>query len=92
MTKHVSQVHNATGPTPGDEKLALRVTQSGACRHRMSIRSEIGVWIVRECGVEYEDRSGSIALLHRLGKGHRNAEAISRKQDPAKPDGLHREL
>jgi transposase len=28
---------------------------------------EIGAWIARECGPEYEGRSGLIALLHRLG-------------------------
>ena len=45
---------------------------------------EIGAWIARECGLEYEGRSGLIALLHRLGMEHRKPTAISRKLDPAK--------
>ena len=45
---------------------------------------EIGAWIARECGIEYEGRSGLIALLHRLGMEHRKPTAISRKLDPAK--------
>ena len=45
---------------------------------------EVGAWIARECGVEYQTRSGLIALLHRLGMEHRKPKAISRKLDPAK--------
>jgi hypothetical protein len=45
---------------------------------------EIGAWIARECGIEYEGRSGLIALLHRLGMEHRKPTAISRKLDPVK--------
>ena len=45
---------------------------------------EIGAWIARECGTEYEGRSGLIALLHRLGMEHRKPKAISRKLDPVK--------
>ena len=45
---------------------------------------EIGAWIERECGIEYEGRSGLIALLHRLGMEHRKPTTISRKLDPAK--------
>ena len=45
---------------------------------------EIGAWIARECGIEYQARSGLIALLHRLGMEHRKPKAISRKLDPAK--------
>lgn len=44
----------------------------------------VGAWIVRECGVEYQTRSGLIALLHRLDMEHRKPKAISRKLDPAK--------
>jgi transposase len=44
---------------------------------------EVGAWIARECGVEYQSRSGLIALLHRLGMEHRKPKAISRKLDPA---------
>ena len=43
---------------------------------------EVGAWIVRECGVEYQTRSGLIALLHRLGMEHRKPKSISRKLDP----------
>jgi len=45
---------------------------------------EVGAWIVAECGIEYQTRSGLIALLHRLGMEHRKPKAISRKLDPAK--------
>jgi transposase len=45
---------------------------------------EIGAWIALECGIDYEGRSGLIALLHRLGMEHRKPKAISRKLDPAK--------
>jgi transposase len=44
----------------------------------------IGAWIARECGIEYQTRSGLIALLHRLGMEHRRPTAISRKLDPVK--------
>ena len=45
---------------------------------------EIGAWIEQECGVEYQGRSGLIALLHRLGMEHRKPKAVSRKLDPQK--------
>ena len=45
---------------------------------------EIGAWIGRECGIDYQTRSGLIALMHRLGMEHRKPKAISRKLDPAK--------
>ena len=45
---------------------------------------EVGAWIAREYGIEYESRSGLIALLHRLGMEHRKPKAISRKLDPEK--------
>jgi len=45
---------------------------------------EIGAWIVREFGIEYQTRSGLIALLHRLEMEHRKPKAISRKLNPAK--------
>ena len=37
-----------------------------------------------EFAIEYETRSGLIALLHRLGMEHRKQKAISRKLNPAK--------
>ena len=39
---------------------------------------EIGAWIEKECGIEYQGRSGLIALLHRLGMEHRKPKAVSR--------------
>ena len=45
---------------------------------------QVGAWIVAEFGIEYETRSGLIALLHRLGMEHRKSKAISRKLNPAK--------
>src|SRR5271169_4219508 len=44
----------------------------------------VGAWIAAECGIEYQTRSGLIALLHRLGMEHRKPKAISRKLDPVK--------
>src|SRR5664279_5301271 len=44
----------------------------------------VGAWIASEFGIEYQTRSGLIALLHRLGMEHRKPKAISRKLDPAK--------
>ena len=45
---------------------------------------EIGAWLALKSGIEYEGRSGLIALLHRLGMEHRKPMATSRKLDPAK--------
>ncbi len=45
---------------------------------------EVGAWIARECDIDYQTRSGLIALLHRLDIEHRKPSAISRKLDPAK--------
>jgi transposase len=45
---------------------------------------EVGAWIEKECGIEYQGRSGLIALLHRLGMEHCKPRAVSRKLDPAK--------
>jgi len=44
----------------------------------------VGAWIAAEYGIEYQTRSGLIALLHRLGMEHRKPKAISRKLDPVK--------
>ena len=44
----------------------------------------IGAWIEKECSIEYQGRSGLIALLHRLGMEHRKPKAVSRKLDPEK--------
>src|SRR5208282_5142021 len=44
----------------------------------------IGAWIAREFGIEYQSRSGLIALLHRLGMEHRKPKAISRRLNPRK--------
>src|SRR6476661_9331413 len=45
---------------------------------------EVGAWIARECGIEYQTRSGLIALLHRLDMEHRKPKTVSRKLDPQK--------
>jgi transposase len=44
----------------------------------------IGAWIAAEFGIEYQSRSGLIALLHRLGMEHRKPKVISCKLDPQK--------
>ena len=45
---------------------------------------QIGVWIASEFGVEYESRSGLVALLHRLGLEYRKPEVIPRHLDETK--------
>ena len=49
---------------------------------------QIGAWIEREWGIDYQSRSGLIALLHRLGMEHRKPKAISRKLDPVKQEAF----
>jgi transposase len=44
---------------------------------------EIGAWIERETGIQYQGRSGLIALLHRLDMEYREPKSVSRKLDPA---------
>ena len=38
---------------------------------------EVGAWIEEECGIEYQGRSGLVALLHRLDMEHRKPKAVS---------------
>ena len=45
---------------------------------------EVGAWIEKECGIEYQGRSGLVALLHRLDMEHRKPKPVSRKLDPEK--------
>lgn len=83
----------------GVEGLARFGYECGACRLTADQRGglvswigatlprttrEIGAWIARECGVDYQGRSGLIALLHRLDIVFRKPAAISRKLDPVK--------
>jgi transposase len=51
---------------------------------------EVGAWIEREFGIEYESRSGLIALLHRLGMEHHKPKAISRKLERTKQEAFVR--
>ena len=66
----------------GIEGLASFDYEGGACRlseeQREKLKAwitatlprttrEVGAWIEKECGIEYQGRSGLIALLHRLG-------------------------
>jgi transposase len=59
------------------DKLKAWITETLPRRTR-----EVGAWIGAECGIEYQSRSGLIALLHRLGMEHRKPKAVSRKLDP----------
>ena len=83
----------------GIEGLASFGHEGGACRLTVRQQEQlkawisetlprttraVGAWIARECGIEYQTRSGLIALLHRLGMEHRKPTAISRKLDPMK--------
>ena len=45
---------------------------------------EIGAWIEHEFGIEYQGRSGLIALLHRLDLEFRQPKVVSSKLDPEK--------
>lgn len=44
---------------------------------------EIGAWISAQFGINYEGRSGLIALLHRLGLAYRKPRLIPRQVDEA---------
>ena len=66
-------------PVVQRDKLKAWISETLPCSTR-----EIGAWIARECGIEYQGRSGLVALLHRLGMEHRKPTAISRKLDPVK--------
>jgi len=91
----------------GIEGLASFNYEGGSCRLAMEQQDklkawiaatlprttrQIGGWIARECGIEYQTRSGLIALLHRLGMEHRKPKAISRKLDQAEAGRLHQGL
>ena len=65
------------------EKLRLWVTQTLPRTTR-----EVGAFIAKEFGVEYESRCGLVALLHRLGFEHHKPEAIGRKLDAAKQEAF----
>jgi len=45
---------------------------------------EVGAWIETEFDIEYQGRSGLIAVLHRLGMEHCKPKTVSRKLDPEK--------
>jgi len=64
---------------PQQEKLSawVRATSPRATR-------QIGAWIAAEFGVEYDSRSGLVALLHRLGLEYRKPEIIPRHLDENK--------
>jgi transposase len=49
---------------------------------------QAGAWIALEFGIDYQTRSGLIALLHRLGVQHRKPKAISRKLDTVKQEAF----
>ena len=52
---------------------------------------QVGAWIEAEFAIDYQTRSGLIALLHRLGMEHRKPKTISRKLDPVKQAGFIKE-
>ena len=66
-------------PAAERERLKAWIGKTLPCSTR-----EIGAWIARECGIDYQGRSGLVALLHRLGIEYRKPMAISRKLDPVK--------
>jgi transposase len=71
----------------GIEGLASFGHEGGSCRLTMEQQDKlkawiaatlprstraVGAWIAAECGIEYQTRSGLIALLHRIGHCHGN--------------------
>ena len=92
----------------GIEGLASFGHEGGACRPTVAQQAQTesldrrdaathdprGWWsgCAAEGGIEYQTRSGLIALLHRLGMEHRKPTAISRKLDPVKQAKLHQGL
>ena len=52
---------------------------------------EVGAWIAGRFGVEYQTRSGLVALLHRLGMEHRRPKAIPRRLNPEEQAAFIRE-
>src|SRR5208282_3450469 len=66
-------------PATQRDKLKAWITETLPCSTR-----EVGGWIARECGIDYQGRSGLVALLHRLGIEYCKPTAISRKLDPVK--------
>ncbi len=70
----------------GYEGGACRLSEAQQCKLAAWITEtlprttrEVGAWIEKECGIEYQGRSGLIALLHRLGMEHRKPKTVSRK-------------
>ena len=61
----------------GDDDALVSTTLPRSTRH-------VGAWIEREFGLEYQSRSGQIALLHRLGLEYHKPTVIPRKLDEAK--------
>jgi transposase len=47
-------------------------------------------WIEKECGIEYQGRSGLIALLHRLGMEHRKPRTLGLYNVPVRFSDLSR--
>ena len=81
----------------GYEGGACRLSEAQQCKLAAWITEtlprttrEVGAWIEKECGIEYQGRSGLIALLHRLGMEHRKPKTVSRKLDPEKQDAFIR--
>jgi transposase len=79
----------------GDEGSACRLSEAQQTRLKAWITEtlprttrEVGAWIETECGLEYQGRSGLIALLHRLDMEHRKPTAGSRKLDPEKQEAF----
>ncbi len=64
----------------GIEGLANFGYDGSACRLNNEQQAKLVTWITAEFGIEYQSRSGLIALLHRLGMEHSKAKAISCKQ------------
>jgi transposase len=53
---------------------------------------EIGAWIVRECGIEYEGRSGSDRLVASPWDGTSQADGDLAQAGPGEAGSVHQEL
>lgn len=73
---------------PNAAKFSPRLSRHRFAETLPRTTRQVGAWIEQECGIDYQSRSGLIALLHRLGMEHRKPKAISRKLDPAKQEAF----
>jgi transposase len=84
----------------GIESLASFGYEGSACRLSDEQQDKLKAWIIetlprttrwieKECDIEYQGRSGLIALPHRLGMEHRKPKTVSRQARSREAGGVH---